>query len=73
VARWSDQRGRVIAVVAAVALAVTTAQVLQPSDVGSPARYASECPNPRHHHPPVPPSRIRTLSPLGCPYLPARS
>jgi hypothetical protein len=72
VARWSDQRIRVVAAAAAVGLAVTMAQVLQPTHPGSPARYASECPNPRHHHPPVPPSRVHTLSPLGCPYLPVK-
>jgi hypothetical protein len=72
VATWSDQRSRVMAAAAAVALAVTMAQVLQPAHAGNPARYASECPNPRHHRPPVPPSRVHTLSPLGCPYLPVR-
>jgi hypothetical protein len=72
VARWSDQRIRVMAAAAAVVLAVTMAQVLQPSQAGNHARYASECPKPRHHHPPVPPSRVHTLSPLGCPYLPVK-
>ena len=51
-ATWSDQRSRVMAAAAAVALAVTMSQVLQPSHAGTSARYASECPNPRHHHPP---------------------